>query len=113
MEREQEGERVGLRMLGMSIVLAGAAVLLFLKFLGTAGGGPTKPSKCFSGNFLALFTLNLSISPLPTSTSLRSEGTDTSPLAHKLIKRDVIDPVVNGVWTEESPNVSPHFVPLL
>lgn len=30
---------MGLRMLGMSIVLARALALLFLKFLGTAGGG--------------------------------------------------------------------------
>lgn len=86
MAKEKEGERVGLRMLGMSIVLAGAAALLFLKFLGTAGGGLTKPSKCFSGNFLALFTLNLSISPLPTSTPLRSEGTDTSLVVYKTHK---------------------------
>lgn len=119
--REQEGERVGLRMLGMSIVLARASALLFLKFLGTAGGGGlTKPSKCFSGNFLALFTLNLSASPLPTSTSLRSEGTDTSPVAYKLIKGDVIDPVVSGVWDRRfskclfplcSPAVSTAFSP--
>lgn len=113
---------MGLRMFGMSIVLAGAAALLFLKFLGTAGGGLTKPSKCFSGNFLALFTLNLSAFPLATSTSRRSEGTDTSPVAHKLIKWDVIDPVISGVWDRRvskcltplcSPAVSTALSPFL
>lgn len=83
-------------------------------------GGLTKPSKCFSGNFLALFTLNLSISPLPTSTSFRSEGTDTTPVACKLIKGDVIDPVVSGVWDRRvskcltplcSPTVNTAFSP--
>lgn len=95
---EKEGVRVGLGMLGMSIVLAGAAALLFLKLLGTAEWGLTKSSKCFYGNFLALFTLNLSIPMLPTSTSLRSEGADASPAAHKLINGDVINRVVSGVW---------------
>lgn len=45
MAREQEGESVGLRMLGMSIVLAGAAALFFFKFLATAGGGSNQTLK--------------------------------------------------------------------